>query len=113
MKTKKYESGQALIFIVAAMIGLVAITGLTVDGGRTFVDRQSAQNSADSAALGAALAKIRGQNLTTAALSIAATNGYINNTTHDTITVTNPITDATTGCDGQSIRSEYRGQRFS
>ena len=108
MKTKKYESGQALVFIVAAIIGLVAMTGLTVDGGMTYVDRQNAQSSADSAALGAALAKIRGQNVTTIALSIAATNGYINDTTHDTVTVTNPITDATTGCDGQSIRSEYR-----
>ena len=30
MKAKKYEKGQALIFIVAAIVGLVAMTGLTV-----------------------------------------------------------------------------------
>lgn len=112
MKTRKYEKGQALIFIVAAIIGLVAITGLTVDGGLTFADRQNAQNSADSAALGGALAKIRGQDVTTAALGIAKTNGYINNITHDTITVTNPITATTTGCDGQTISSEYRTAEY-
>jgi hypothetical protein len=81
-------------------------------GGMTYVDRQNAQSSADSAALGAALAKIRGQNVTTKALGIAAANGYINNNTHDTVTVTNPITSTTTGCDGQTIRSEYRTAEY-
>jgi hypothetical protein len=104
MNHKKYEKGQALIIIVFAIVGLIGITGLTVDGGRTFADRQSAQSSADAAALGAALAKVRGQDITARALGIAATNGYVNNTTHDTITVTNPPGP---GCKGEA--SVYAG----
>ena len=108
MNHKKYEKGQALIIIVFAIVGLIGITGLTVDGGRTFADRQSAQSSADSAALGAALAKVRGQDITARALGIAATNGYVNNTTHDTITVSNPPPmDANSYCRG--VVSEYAG----
>jgi Flp pilus assembly protein TadG len=61
MLSKKTERGQALILITFALIGLIALTGLTVDGGMAYSDRRSAQNAADSAAFAAALAYSRGQ----------------------------------------------------
>jgi hypothetical protein len=107
MKTKKYEKGQALIIIVVAIIGLIGMTGLTVDLGRTFVDRQGAQSSADNAALAAALAKVKNPSISLTTLAataknIAATNGYVD--TSSTITVTNP---PSTSCNGTA--SVYAG----
>ena len=53
------ERGQALIIITFAMIGLIGITGLAIDGGMAFSDRRHAQNAADAASLAGALAKLR------------------------------------------------------
>ena len=88
MKIKIQEKGQAIILIVFAIIGLVALTGLAIDTGLAYSDRRNAQNAADSAAIAAALANIRGQNTTTAALERAATNNYNNDGTRDVVTVT-------------------------
>jgi len=88
MKTKKYESGQALIVIVFAIVGLLGMTGLAVDGGMVYSDRSKAQNAADSAALAGALANSRGEDITTAAMSLAASNSYNNNGTSNIVAVT-------------------------
>lgn len=90
------ERGQALIIIVLAMVGLAGMAGLVVDGGNLFLDRRNAQNAADSAALAAALTRIRGgagQNLSTSALSSAAQNGYDNNGTSNIVEVHHPPID--------------------
>ena len=62
MYRKKSEKGQALVIIALAAVGLFAFTALAIDGGRVFSDRRHAQNAADTAALAAALAKIRTPN---------------------------------------------------
>lgn len=72
------ERGQAIVLIVFLVIGLFAITGLAVDGGMAYADRRQAQNAADSAALSAALARVRGDNYRAAAFQQAAENGYVN-----------------------------------
>jgi len=59
MYHKKSEKGQALVIIALAAVGLFAFTALAIDGTRVFSDRRHAQNAADTAALAAALAKIR------------------------------------------------------
>jgi len=59
MYHKKSEKGQALVIIALAAVGLVAFAALAIDGSRVFSDRRHAQNAADTAALAAALAKIR------------------------------------------------------
>ena len=88
------ERGQALIVVVLAIIGLAGMVGLVVDGGNVFLDRRNAQNAADSAALSAALTRIRGGNsLPGAALSAAAQNGYDNNGTTNTVEVHHPPID--------------------
>lgn len=76
---KRSERGQALILIVFGIIGLIAITGLTVDGGMAYSDRRNAQNAADTAAYAAALAHVRGQNASDAAQAVATSNGYTSN----------------------------------
>lgn len=78
-KHNKSERGQALILIVFAIIGLIGMTGLVVDGGIVYSDRRNAQNAADTAAYAAGRAMIREEDWQNAGLNIAAANGYSNN----------------------------------
>ena len=94
------ERGQAIILIVVALIGLLAITGLVVDGGLAYADRRQAQNAADSAALAAARARVRGENAVGAALEAAAANGYDNDGVGNVVEIRNPPTNG-----------PYRGNR--
>ena len=79
MNHNKPERGQALVIIVFAMVALIGLTGLAIDGGNAYSDRRNAQNAADTAALAAALAKVRGADQptwVTAGEQRAASNGY-------------------------------------
>jgi hypothetical protein len=105
------QRGQVLIIFVFAVIGLVAMTGLAIDGGNIYSDRRHAQNAADTASLAAAVVKINQEkdgalgctDLTTpttcgalvqnAALNMARTNGYNSDIVHDTVEVHIPPTD--------------------
>jgi Flp pilus assembly protein TadG len=90
MKTDRTQKGQALILIVFAVIALIALTGLAVDGSITYSNRQGAQNAADNAALTAALDMANSATTATAqsdALKAASTNGFNNDTTTNTVTV--------------------------
>src|SRR5215208_8361157 len=97
MKPRSHERGQALIMIALAVVGLFGFSALAIDGSRIFSDRRHAQNAADTAALAAALARVRatGSNLdvngnpiqpaidaatVAAGLDRAASNGYVNDT---------------------------------
>lgn len=95
-KNNKSESGQALILIVFAIIGLIGMTGLTVDGGIVFSDKRNAQNAADTAALAAGRMMIRSDgdwNVSQAAgFDLAANNGYDNNGTTNIVEVVWPPT---------------------
>lgn len=69
--------GQALVLIAAAVIGLVAMVGVAVDGGSAFGERRHAQSAADSAVMAAALAKVSSvPNWREAAQRILAENGF-------------------------------------
>ena len=89
---KKSESGQALVFIVLVFVGLLGFVGLAIDGGRLFSERIQAQNAADNAALAAARALCIGQDLTSAALTVAAGNGFDNNGTTNSVAINRPPT---------------------
>lgn len=95
MKPRLQERGQALIMIALAVVGLFGFSALAIDGSRIFSDRRHAQNAADTAALAAALARVRavGSNLDAngnpiqsaidaetvdAGMKRAASNGYEN-----------------------------------
>ncbi|MFA5873001.1 MAG: pilus assembly protein TadG-related protein [Anaerolineales bacterium] len=101
-QNRTYERGQAIILIVLAIIGMIAMVALAIDGGNVFLNRRSAQNAADSAALSGALAKAQAQNqspaptpeqiqtaLQNAAISRAASNNFSNDGSN-TVTVSNP-----------------------
>jgi len=104
----KYERGQAIILIAFAIVGLIAIVALAIDGGNVFLDRRRAQNAADTAAYAAALARIEAQKvkhpriltepeiyaiLNPAAIDRASSNGY---------TVTAVNNPPKTGCGGST-----------
>lgn len=95
MRPGSQERGQALIMIALGVVALFGFTALAIDGSRVFSDRRHAQNAADTAALAAALARVRaiGSNLdaagnpiqsaidaatVAAGLDRAASNGYTN-----------------------------------
>lgn len=107
------ERGQALILIALAMVGLVGIVGLAIDGSAKFSDQRHAQNAADTAAIAAALAKVDALKagssntpaecpptsgspsavcavLLTAGLDRAAGNGYNNNLSSNTVEIHSP-----------------------
>ena len=110
MKPRLQERGQALIMIALAAVGLFGFSALAIDGSRVFSDRRHAQNAADTAALAAALAKVRGDNYTTAGLDRAASNGYTNDT-DSTVEVhlcsDTGLNPACEGLPGGAIPSEY------
>jgi Putative Flp pilus-assembly TadE/G-like len=87
------KRGQALIVIALALVGIVGMVGLVVDGGNVFFDRRGAQNAADSAALASGLSRINGEDWITAALSAAAVNGYNNDGVTNLVNVYNPPKD--------------------
>ena len=79
------EKGQALVLIALAAVGLFGFAALSIDGGMVFSDRRHAQNAADTAALAAALARVRAPSnpdgaAVTAGLARATSNGYDNDT---------------------------------
>ena len=94
MKNSHLERGQALIVIALALVGIVGMVGLVVDGGRGFLDRRNAQNAADAAALASAYARIKGdQDMVSAALSSAAENGYNNDGVTNVVVLYSPPKD--------------------
>jgi hypothetical protein len=98
MFTRRTQRGQALVLIALAIIGLIAITALAIDGGNAFAARRRAQSAADNAALSAALSLVTDQSLTeaqlrTAILPITEANGLEDST----VTIQHPPGP---GCDG-------------
>jgi hypothetical protein len=85
-----HQRGQALVLIVLAIVGLIGLTALAIDGGNAFSDRRHAQGAADAAALAAALAKVHNQNWTSAGLARAADNEYTNDGTRSIVTISSP-----------------------
>lgn len=49
------KQGQALVLLALGLVGLLAMAGLGIDGGRLFAAKRRAQNAADAAARAAAL----------------------------------------------------------
>ncbi len=84
----KQQRGQALILIVFAIVGMVGLTALAIDGGNVYSDRRHAQNAADTAALAAGLRMIRGySDWQVVAQNLAQDNGYAPSGAHSTVDV--------------------------
>ncbi len=77
MRQENHNKGQALVMIVLAIVALVGLTGLAIDGGNAYSDRRHAQNAADTGVLAAALAKVNNDpNWKTIGVQRANSNGY-------------------------------------
>ncbi len=90
LKKKKIEQGQAIVLLALVIVSLVGFTALAVDGGNAYANNRQAQNAADTAALSAALAKIRNNDWHTTALNMTTSNGFDNNASSVTVTVHHP-----------------------
>lgn len=86
--TAPRERGQALILIVFAILGLVGITGLAVDGGMAYNDRRNAQTVADNSALAAALAGFRNRDAVAVAKASALRGGFNDDGVRNSVQVT-------------------------
>lgn len=85
MQRQKKPQGQSLVLLVFAIIGLLGMLGLAVDGGRAYVEKRRAQNASDTAALTAALVLAQApnpssldaqRNARSAAIARIQNNGY-------------------------------------
>jgi len=100
-KNLKYPHGQAIVLIVLGIVGLIGLTALAIDGGNAYSDRRHAQNAADTAAFASALDKLSGGTAATivsAGEARAASNGYNNDGTTNTVTVNNPPQNSQYDC---------------
>ncbi len=82
MKRKRFESGQSYVIMAMMMIGMLGFSALAIDGGALYHEHRRAQNAADAAAMAAALAKIKGQPLGTAALTSTTINDFATTAQH-------------------------------
>ncbi len=48
---RRNDKGQAIVIIAFAIVGLAALVGLAIDGGRLYSQRRQTQNAADAAAM--------------------------------------------------------------
>jgi Flp pilus assembly protein TadG len=85
------ERGQVLVLVLLGMFVLFGAAALGIDGGRLFEERRAAQGAADHAATAAAFARCTGATSAGAiaqGLAAAARNGYGNDATTNTVTLT-------------------------
>jgi len=82
------ERGQLLVIFALAMVALIGMVGLIIDGGDTALQRRDQQNVADAAAMAAGYAYVNEMDETAAARSVAAANGYVHGSDSTTVTVT-------------------------
>ena len=104
MKTRpegRAERGQILALFTLALVAIVAMVGLVIDGGDTFLQRRQMQNVADAAAMAAGYSfAVTGNESTAeaAGMANAATNGYTAAANGATVTV-----DVTPAVNGSNI----------
>jgi Flp pilus assembly protein TadG len=85
------ERGQVIAIFALALVAIVALTGLVIDGGSSTVQRRDEQNVADSASLAAAFNYINTKSVGAAqqaAWDVAAANGYSHTAPNVTVNVT-------------------------
>lgn len=88
--TPSRQRGQILVLFVLALVAMVSMVGLVIDGGGAYSQRRGQQNAADLAALAGANALIFGQDPTAAALRVAKANGFDDAATDVNVGVTFP-----------------------
>jgi Flp pilus assembly protein TadG len=98
--------GQILVILALALVAIIAMVGLVLDGGSAFAQRRSEQNAADLAALAAANDLIVNQGSADwvgTANAIARLNGYEDGKNGASVTVT------CKNCPGETLDAAYDG----
>ncbi len=91
-RLEQAQSGQAIILMALAMIALIGMLGLSIDGGGMFFLQRDAQNATDAAVLAATYALCAGGNqaaVENAGYEAAAANGFRNEGDRS-VSVSNP-----------------------
>ena len=70
------QSGQSIVIMAFAVVVLMGIMAVAIDGGRIYTLRRDAQNAADAAALQGAKAVCQDEDFEAVALDVAAMNGF-------------------------------------
>jgi Flp pilus assembly protein TadG len=83
------DAGQAIVVVALALVVILAILGLAVDMGYLRYTKRQLQTAADAAAMAGA-AELPYGDVTSAAQTDSATNGFTNGTNGATVTVNNP-----------------------
>ena len=81
--SRERERGQIIVLFALALVAIIAMVGLVLDGGSAFAQRRDEQSAADLAALGAANDYVLNSDTSLAvarARTIAAANGYTHGT---------------------------------
>jgi Flp pilus assembly protein TadG len=92
-RVRDRQRGQMLVLFTLALVAMIAMVGLVIDGGAAFAQRRGQQNAADLAALAGADALLNGQSQAQAiniARSVSASNSYTNGVGGATVTVSFP-----------------------
>lgn len=76
-----HHSGQVIVILALAMIGLLGLTAIALDGGMLLQERRRAFNAADSSSMAALYARVQGSNWKSTGLARAADNGFGTTTT--------------------------------
>ena len=87
------ESGQAIVLLMLALVALIGITGLALDGGGLYFLSRDAQNATDAAVLAATYARCTGadsSDVVAAGIAAAAENGFHHGRDGRTVEVYNP-----------------------
>jgi Flp pilus assembly protein TadG len=77
--SRRRERGQVIVIFALALVAIIAMVGLVLDGGSAFAQRRDEQSASDLAALAGANDYLINSNLTSAtnrARTVAAANGY-------------------------------------
>jgi hypothetical protein len=102
------ESGQSILFIALLTVGLFAVIGLAIDGGRIFIARRNTQIAADAAGVAAAHALCAGEDPVEAGRWAAAQNGLTHNGDSVIVTVASPPLRVVENQDGTPIEADLR-----
>lgn len=87
------ESGQAIVLLMLALVALIGITGLALDGGGLYFLSRDAQNATDAAVLAATYARCTNASpadVVAAGIAAAAENGFRNGLDGRRVEVYNP-----------------------
>lgn len=93
IRTRERQGGQMLVLFTLALVAIIAMVGLILDGGAAFAQRRGQQNAADLAALAGADALLNGRSQAQAIIDarrVAASNSYADGVNGITVTVTFP-----------------------